>query len=169
MDGCPGVVKDKRRQGTHNQPDTHAGNLDLSVAGTCTHEHGYDLAGSLLFSGNYGLADPFLFLWREKSFRVYPLSNPPRPPPPPNPPPPHHPPPPHPAPPPPHRTPPPQTRLRRNLREKHRLPNLLLVGILIYRPTDFPQSLYLQQRLWLLAGLQQLEREAKQIQALLRR
>src|SRR5262249_3389428 len=84
-----------RRQGTHNQPDTHAGNLDLSVAGTCTHEHGYDLAGSLLFSGNYGLADPFLFLWREKSFRVDHLTNSPRlrrlrnlPPPPPTPPPP---------------------------------------------------------------------------------
>src|SRR5215813_13206832 len=144
MDGCPGVVKDKRRQGTHNQPDTHAGNLDLSVAGTCTHEHGYDLAGSLLFSGNYGLADPFLFLWREKSFRVDHLTNSPRL----------------------RRL---RNRPRRNLREKHRLPNLLLVGILIYRPTDFPQSLYLQQRLWLLAGLQQLEREAKQIQALLRR
>src|SRR5262249_49429088 len=86
-------------------------------------------------------------------------TSPPTPPPPP--------PPPHPAPPP--RAPRPRTRLRRNLREKHRLPNLLLVGILIYRPTDFPQSLYLQQRLWLLAGLQQLEREAKQIQALLRR
>src|SRR5215467_14806903 len=162
MDGRPGVLKDKRRQGAHNQPDTHAGNLDLSVAPTCTDKHGYDLAGSLLFSGNYGLADPFLFLWREKSFRVDHLTNSPRlrrlrnlP---------RH-----------HRTRHPhrsrrlRNRLRRNLREKHRLPNLLLVGILIYRPTDFPQSLYLQQRLWLLAGLQQLEREAKQIQALLRR
>src|SRR5215472_15766021 len=95
MDGCPGVLKDKRRQGAHNQPDTHAGNLDLSVAPTCTDKHGYDLAGSLLFSGNHGLADPFLFLWREKSFRVDHLTNSPRlrrppklPPPPPNPPPP---------------------------------------------------------------------------------
>src|SRR5262249_1979667 len=131
-------------------------------AGTCTHEHGYDLAGSLLFSGNYGLADPFLFLWREKSFRVDHLTNSPRlrrlrnlPR--------------HPPTPPPHPNPPPRNPPPPNLPEKHRLPNLLLVGILIYRPTDFPQSLYLQQRLWLLAGLQQLEREAKQIQALLRR
>src|SRR5262249_39670217 len=168
MEGCPRVLKDKRRQGAHNQPYTHAGNLDLSVAGTCTHEHGYDLAGSLLFSGNHGLADPFLFLWREKSFPVDHLTNSPRLRRLPNLPPPRS------TPPPPPRTPHPprarrlRNRLRRNLREKPRLPNLLLVGILIYRPTDFPQSLYLQQRLWLLAGLQQLEREAKQIQALLR-
>src|SRR5215475_7118953 len=162
MDGCPRVLKDKRRQGARNQPDTHAGNLDLSIASTCAHEHGYDLAGCPLFGGNHRSADPFLFLWREKSFRVDHLTNSPRlrrlrnlP---------RHP-----------RTRHPlrsrrlRNRLRRNLREKHRLPNLLLVGILIYLPTDFPQSLYLQQRLWLLAGLQQLEREAKQIQALLRR
>src|SRR5262249_1127338 len=96
---------------------------------------------------------------------------PPEPPPPPHPPPPPTPPPPPPPTqtPPPPRTPRPRHPLRRNLRENPRLPNLLLVGILIYRPTDFPQSLYLQQRLWLLGWLQQLEREAKQIQALLRR
>src|SRR5215475_9997919 len=157
MDGCPRVLKDKRRQGARNQPDTHAGNLDLSVASASADEHGYDLAGRPLFGGNHCPADPFLFLWHEKSFRVDHLTNSPRlrrlqnlP---------RH-----------HRTRHPlRSRRLRNLREKHRLPNLLLVGIWIYRPTDFPQSLYLQQRLWFLAGLQQLEREAKQIQALLRR
>ena len=45
MDGCPRILKDKCCQGACDQPDTHAGNLNLSVARTRRYEHGYDLAG----------------------------------------------------------------------------------------------------------------------------
>ena len=59
-------------------PTTHAGNLNLSVAGTRGYEHGYDLAGSPLFGGNHGLANALLLFRREKSFRIDHLTNSPK-------------------------------------------------------------------------------------------
>src|SRR5437016_2461115 len=105
MNRCPRVLKDERRECARNQPDTHTGNLNLSIAGTCAYEHGYDLAGSPLFGRNHGLANAFILL-------------------------------------------------HRSLREKRLLPNLL-AEILIYLPTDFPQILHPERRLWLLAGLRE--------------
>jgi len=78
MDGCPRVLKDERRECARDQPDTHTGNLNLSIAGTRAYEHGYDLAGRPLFGGNHGLANAFFLLCRKKSFRIDHLTNSPK-------------------------------------------------------------------------------------------
>ena len=78
MDRRPRVLQDERRECSGDQSDTHTGHLNFGITGARSHQHGYDLAGSSLFGRDHGLANPFLFFWREKSFRIDHLTNSPR-------------------------------------------------------------------------------------------